>query len=72
MSRKQAKLFWNSLTIEQKQDFNRLMEKMDKKELMLEKVCVDDNEQIQRIILKPKNPISQQTAPFASHFNLKD
>jgi len=72
MSRKQAKLFWNHLSDEQKIEFNKMMVKLGKKELMMTKVIVDDNEQIQRIILEPKDKPSKPTAPFAKHFHYDD
>jgi len=71
MNKKQAKIFWNSLTLQQKSEFNKLMKKLYNKELMLTNVLVDDNEQIQRIILEDKNKPSKPTAPFAKHFDQK-
>lgn len=70
MSRKQAKILWNSLTHQQRQEFNTMLTKMQKGELMLNNVLVDDNEQIQRIILEPKEKPSIPTEPFAKHFKL--
>jgi hypothetical protein len=70
MSRRQAKLFWSSLTPEQRLEFNKMMAKLNKGELQLTKVMVDDNEQIQRIILDPKETPSKPTAPFAKSFKL--
>ena len=64
MSKAQAKIFWNSLTPQQKIDFNNMMLKLNKKELMMTKVMVDDNEQIQRIILEPKDKPSAPDKPF--------
>lgn len=72
MNSQQAKLFWKSLTWEQKTNFNKLMKKMVNKELMLKEVCVDDNEQIQRIILEDKDKPSLPVEPFAKHFHIKD
>jgi hypothetical protein len=72
MSRKQAKIFWDNLTAEQKANFNKLMAKLQKGELMLTNVLVDDNEQIQRIILEPKDKPSVGTEQFAKHFHIKD
>jgi hypothetical protein len=71
-SRKEAKLFWSSLSHDQKIEFNKMMVKLGKKELMITKVMVDDNEQIQRIILEPKDKPSKPTAPFAKHFHYDD
>lgn len=68
MSRKQARIFWNSLSQEQKSEFNKMLSKLDKKELMLTNVLVDDNEQIQRIILQNKDAPNQPYEPFAKHF----
>jgi len=72
MSRKQAKILWNSLTPKQRQEFNEMYAKLQKGELMLKNVCVDDNEQIQRIILDPKETISKPMTPFMKHFSIKD
>lgn len=68
MSRRQAKIFWNSLSKEDKIKFNEMMKKLHQKELMLTYVGVDDNEQIQHIVLDSKDKPSQPTAPFAKHF----
>ena len=70
MSRKQAKIFWDNLSHEQKIEFNKMMQKLQNKELMLTNVLVDDNEQIQRIILENKDKPSKPTDPFAKHFKL--
>jgi len=72
MSRKQAKLLWNNLTPKQRQEFNEMFAKLQKGELKLAHVGVDDNEEIQRIILDPKDAPSAPSKPFASHFNIKD
>jgi hypothetical protein len=72
MSRRQAKILWNNLTQKQKQEFNDMLAKLQKGELILKNVCVDDNEQIQRIILDPKEKPSASVKPFGSHFNIKD
>lgn len=72
MTRAQAKIFWKSLSFEQKAQFNKMMDEMRAGKLQLSNVLVDDNEQIQRIILDPKNKPSKPIAPFAKHFNIKD
>ena len=54
MSRKQARILWNSLTPQQKSEFNMMMDRLNKGTLQLDKVLVDDNEQVQRIILTGK------------------
>lgn len=54
MTRRQAKLFWNSLTPDQRIDFNKMMKKMSQHKLELTNVTVDDNEQIQRITLEER------------------
>lgn len=46
--------------------------KLMKGELMLKNVMVDDNEEIQRIILDPKEKPSVKDTPFYKHFDLKD
>ena len=68
MSKAQAKLFWKSLTPEKRVEFNALMLRLNRKELVMTDVLVDDNEQIQRIILESKNKPGKPTAPFAKHF----
>lgn len=68
MSRKQAKILWDSLTWQQKQQFNEMYKKLSKGELMLSEVNVDDNEEIKNIVLETKDKPSQPTAPFAKHF----
>lgn len=70
MTRQQAITLWNSLTPAQKSQFNEMLAKMKKGELMLKNVNVDDNELIQNIVLEPKDKPSQPTAPFAKHFKL--
>jgi hypothetical protein len=72
MTRQQAITIWNSLSQVQKVQFNELLEKMQKGELMLNSVNVDDNETIQNIILEPKEKRSLPTAPYAKHFHLED
>ena len=52
MTRRQAKLFWDNLTDTQRIEFNKFMDKLNAKELLLSKVNVDDNEQITSIILR--------------------
>lgn len=72
MSRKQAKILWNSLTWEQKQQFNQMYGKLLKGKLMLDHIAVDDNEQIQRIVLEDKDKPSAPDKPFYKHFSLPD
>jgi hypothetical protein len=72
MNRKQAKILWNNLTPKQRQEFNEMYEKLNKGELILKNVMVDDNEQIQRIVLDPKDKPGKPTKPFMKHFNVKD
>jgi hypothetical protein len=72
MSRKEAKILWNNLTSKQKHDFNEMYAKLQKGELMLKDVMVDDNEQIQRIVLDPKDKPGKSMKPFMKHFNIKD
>ena len=68
MSRKQAKILWNSLSMEQKREFNEMYGHLLKGELTLNHVAVDDNEQIQRIVLEPKEKPSIPDKPFYQHF----
>jgi hypothetical protein len=72
MSRKQAKMFWNSLTPVQRSDFNHLVSKLLGEELILTKVNVTDDEKITSIILEDKNKPGKPIKPFAKHFHLKD
>ena len=68
MSRKQAKILWNNMSPKEKASFNEMFNKLQKGELMLQNVMVDDNEEIQRIILEPKDKVSKPIAPFGKHF----
>lgn len=72
MTKAQARLLWKSLTWEQKQQFNDMFEKLNKKELILTNVIVDDNEQIQRIVLDDKNKKGKPDKPFYEHFNITE
>jgi len=68
MSRKQAKILWDSLSSEQKAQFNEMYRKLTNGELTLNHVGIDDNEQIQRIVLEPKEKPSIPDKPFYQHF----
>ena len=68
MSRKQAKILWNSLNNEQKAQFNAMYGELINGKLELNYVGVDDNEQIQRIVLEPKDKPSISDKPFYDHF----
>ena len=46
------------------------MAEMKAGKLMMNNVFVDDNEQIQRIILEPKEKAPKAIEPFAKHFHL--
>lgn len=70
MSRQQAKLFWKSLTPAQRLDFNKMLAKLENKELMMSYVGIDDNEQIQHIVLDPKDKTPKPIEPFLSRFHL--
>lgn len=72
MNSAQAKLFWKSLTPQQRADFNKMYGKLLKKDLLMTKVMVDDNEQIQRIILEDKDKPGKPAKPFYDHFKLED
>ena len=72
MSRKQAKFLWNTLTPQQKMQFNDMLRKMQNGELQLSKVNVDDNEVIQTIVLDLKDKPRKETAAFAKHFKQPD
>lgn len=64
MSRSEAIRLWNSLTPLERQHFNNMLERMNKGELMLQNVNVDDNEVIQNIVLEPKDKPSQGSAKW--------
>ncbi len=49
-----------------------MMEQLDKKELTMSYVGVDDNEQIQHVVFDQKDKPSQPIAPFMSKFKWKD
>lgn len=51
---------------------NVMLAKLNRGELMLENVNVDDNEVIQNIVLAPKDKPSKPIEPFAKHFHLTD
>lgn len=72
MSRQQAITLWNTLTPAQKAQFNEMLAKMGKGELMIQNVNVDQNEIIQNIVLEPKDKKSAPDKPFYKHFNLQD
>lgn len=68
MTRAQAKLFWKSLTPQQRIDFNKMMKELEAKKLQLTHVTVDDNEQIQRIVLDHKDKPGVSDQQFYKHF----
>lgn len=68
MSHEQAMTLWNSLSPQQQFQFKEMMDKMRSGELMIKEVNVDDNEQIQNIVLEPKDKPSKPTEPFAKYF----
>jgi hypothetical protein len=68
ISREQAIKLWNSLSADQKRQFNEMLDRMKQQELMLSYVGVDDNETIQHIVLEPKDKPSKPIEPFAKHF----
>lgn len=68
MSRKQAKILWNSMTPAQRFQLNEMLQKMENGELKLEHVNVSDDEQIQNITLVPKEKKSVSATPFYKYF----
>lgn len=68
MTTRQAEIFWNNLTHQQKLEFAKLYPKLINGELMLTGVNVDDNEKIMSIELAEKNRPSVPDKPFYSHF----
>ncbi len=72
MTHQQAITLWNTLSPAQKAQFNEMLEKMGKGELMLQNVNVDKNEVVQNIVLEPKDKKSVSDKPFYKHFNTQD
>lgn len=70
MTRAQAKLFWKHMTPQQRIDFNQMMKDLEAGKLQYGHITVDDNEQIQRVVLEPKDPRSKSMEPFLSKFHL--
>lgn len=71
MSHRQAKILWNSLTPQQKIQFNEMYQKLVAGDLMLSHINVTEQEEIKDIILESKNKPSKPMAPFAKHFDQK-
>jgi hypothetical protein len=71
MTDEQAKLFWKSLTQQQKNNLNIMLKKLIEKKLMMTKITVDDNEQIQRIVLEDKDKPAKPIKPFLDKFNFE-
>jgi len=69
MSKAQAKIFWQALSSEQKIEFNKLMKRLNNKELTIANILVDDNEQLQHITLEPKEKSSIPIDQFGKHFS---
>ena len=69
MSREQAKIFWKSLTPDQRLEFNKMMKVMNDPTIKknMTNVLVDDNEQIQRVIIET-DKAGTPTKPFYKHF----
>lgn len=65
LTRRQAITIWESLTPSQRLQFNELLEKLEKKQLMYSHINVDDNEVIQSIILEPKEKTKRSMVPFS-------
>jgi hypothetical protein len=72
MTPEQAKLFWESLTLEQRMQFNQMMVELKRGDLKMTKIMTDDNEQIQRIILEKKYKPRKHSDSFYKHFKLSD
>lgn len=68
MTDQQAITLWNTLDPQQQFQFKEMFKNLNEGKLMLKEVNVDDNEQIQNIVLEPKDKASKPTAPFAKHF----
>lgn len=68
MSREQAIILWNSLTPMQKEQFNIMLEKLEKKQMKLSKVNLDDQEVVQTIVVEDIDQPSKPARPFYDHF----
>lgn len=68
MNRHQARVFWATLTPEQRRDFSKMYKKLVKGELMFEKITADDNNQIQTVTLRDKAPKPKPMEPFMKFF----
>lgn len=64
----EAITLWNTLNPEQRYKLLDLANKLVEGKMELVKVNVDDNEQIQNIVLEPKDKPSKPTEPFAKYF----
>jgi hypothetical protein len=71
MSLEQAKILWNSLSYQQKFQFNEMFDKIKKGELHITEVNINNKEEIKSVVLEPINKKSKPTEPFAKHFNSK-
>lgn len=72
MNKHQAKLLWNNLTPQQKAQFNDLLAKMQKGDLMIKNINVDENEGIKNVVLEAKDKKGISDKPFYKHFDIKD
>jgi hypothetical protein len=73
MTHEEAELLWANMTPKEKYQFSELFNKMQRGELMIKEVNVNEREEIKNIVLEKKEKPSIPTAPFAKHFKqIKD
>jgi len=68
MSDQQAQFLWKNMSLSEQIKFKEMWNKLNRGDLMLAHVNVDDNEVIQNIVLEPKDKKSNPIEPFAKHF----
>lgn len=71
MSRKQAIMLWNSLTPQQRFQFNDMLAQLKNGDLMLKEINMTAKEELQSIVLEPKEKPSKPIEPFMQHFDTK-
>ena len=68
MTDAEAKLLWQNMTIKERFNFCDIYNKIQKGEVMLKEINVNEKEVVQNIVLEDKDTPSKPTAPFAKHF----
>lgn len=72
MTHAQAMKLWETLTPIQREQFNEMLGKLQRHEVMLNKVNFDDQGVVQTIIVEDINKPSQPDRPFYKHFRAED